>query len=241
MKNRLVIIIVIILAVVATGVIGGVIGNLWGKEFTIGRDDKFDIFTSLLVSLLTVLGLAFGSLGIAAYNRLIDDLRKQSNKLKETIEADLQLSMGEQAQRFSRGIDYRGVNIQYYLGIMYYEMAIAAINERSDEALANANFSQAVILLSNALSTAESYLPGYMEDEYERELVLDTKNSLAMTYARIGDRKNTREAHRLANDVLPWGNGELGSVWEYSETSPYVKLRLPRNNGGREEALVEIR
>ena len=32
----------VVLIAIFTGVIGGIIGNLWGKEFAVGRDDKFE-------------------------------------------------------------------------------------------------------------------------------------------------------------------------------------------------------
>ena len=207
----------IIFIALLMGLIGGIIGNLWGQEFSVGRDDKFDIFASLLVSLLTVLGLAFGGIGLAAYSRLTSELRTQA-----------QAAVRKQAEESARGVESRLVEIQDYLGRLHYEMAMIAA-DKGFETLADAYFSQATQLLVRALDTAEASLPGYSDIEHEASLVLRIKNNLAMTYARIKDPKHKRRAHQLAAEVLPWGNGTRDRVWEYWETSCFVRHELPRD------------
>ncbi len=198
----------VVLIAIFTGVIGGIIGNLWGKEFAVGRDDKFDIFSSLLVSLFTVLGLVFGGLGLAAYSRLFGLLDKRAEDLNNKLEKQVQRKLTD----LSHGVDLRTVDSQEYLGRMYYNMAMEASTKQETQELAKVHFAQVGYLLRTALSQALDYLPYHMDDETERLLVLDIKNTLAMSYARMEDLSRQIEAHQLAEDVLPWGKRQYLAV-----------------------------
>ena len=145
---------------------------------------------------------------MAAYSRLFGLLDKRAEDLNNKLEKQVQRKLTD----LSHGVDLRTVDSQEYLGRMYYNMAMEASTKQETQELAKVHFAQVGYLLRTALSQALDYLPYHMDDETERLLVLDIKNTLAMSYARMEDLSRQIEAHQLAEDVLPWGKRQYLAV-----------------------------
>lgn len=176
--------IVFALIVVIAGVVGGIIGNLWGKEFVIAQDDKFDIFASLLAALGVLLGIAFGGLGAITYNvlyqKLVSQTEEVTNKLEKRLTNDYNQLVRETRVLADRLMNERLVHSQAAFAEVYWQMALDAEEQRY-RFQAIGLFRQSLLLNRTALESAEELLSA--SNESERALVLDIKNNIAMNYA----------------------------------------------------------
>lgn len=219
--------ILIFLLIAVSGAAGGVIGNFWRENVTIDGTDKYDIFIGLLTSLIALLGLAFGGLGIATYNILSRSLTTRSREISRELSEEMESEV-------RRSIARKLVHFESYLATLFYQMS-EALGEDNPE-LAKAYLDQFGFLNESALENARKRLPDYENNEVERELVLDAINNIAMYSVLSGDSDKEYMAHKLVDELEPWALKLEQNIWHYLETVYRVRYLMGRSPQEREDA-----
>lgn len=206
------------LTVAATmGVVGGVIGHFWAHGFTLDKDDKFDIFVSLLAVIGVVAGIAFGGAGAVLYTWFQRRLSTASEELLKRAQA---------------GIERNRFMLDSYVAIVMWDlsnisMLSGAVQEQNLNRLA-------LIYAENANRFVETWQTGMGEADTPQ--VMENISTLVWLYAYF-ERADQRDyAYRLARDLQGYIEGREEDEWQMAETSNYLRYKLPRTDIERDDA-----
>lgn len=203
---------VVLTVAAAMGLIGGMIGHFWAHGFTISKDDKFDIF----VSLLALIGTIFGGAGAGLYAWLQGRVQRASEDL---------------ALRAQRGVDRTQFLLDSYFAINIWELGQAGFTEDQ-----NRTFNELALRLAiraNDFTETSGLTEG---GPWDREQIMRNASTLVWLYAHLNREDRRNQAYQLAETLQQWIEGKEDDEWEIAESCNYLRFKLPRRNRDRDNA-----
>ena len=190
------------------GVVGGVIGHFWAHGFSLGKDDKFDIF----VSLLAVMGVVFGGAGLGLYGWLQRSIGERFHRAAED------LRLGAQ-----QGLDRTQFLIDSYFAANIWELATAGMAEEQRRTF----YELALTLSTRAHRFAETRALGEAS-HWDREQVVRNMGTVVWLYAHFEREDLRTEGYLMAETIEQWLKETEGEDWELADNANYIRYKLPR-------------